>query len=54
MKSEAWSLEEIRNQVMSITKGEEPYLEPFLHGTMSLSNPGEHEHKDILHCTRVS
>jgi hypothetical protein len=36
MNSATWSLEDVRNQVMSITEVEEPYLELFLHGTMRL------------------
>jgi mannose-6-phosphate isomerase-like protein (cupin superfamily) len=36
MKSGMWSVEDVLNRVKSIADGEEPYLEPFEHGTMQL------------------
>ena len=36
MKSEIWSVEDVISQLTSIAEGEEPYPEPFEHGTMRL------------------
>jgi mannose-6-phosphate isomerase-like protein (cupin superfamily) len=36
MKSGLWQPENVLNQIAQLAKEEEPYLEPFSHGTMSL------------------
>ena len=43
MKSGVWELQEVLKDLKSIPEGEEPYLEPFKHGSMSLGMyaPGE-------------
>ena len=43
MKSGTWQLQKVLQDLKNIPAGEEPYLEPFEHGTMSLGMyaPGE-------------
>ena len=36
MKSAAWRFQEVLNELKSIPANEEPYIEPFSHGTMQL------------------
>ncbi len=44
MNSGKWSVEDTLHQLALIPKGEEPYLEPFQHGTMRLGMYAPQQH----------